>query len=430
MVIQRSQIVLIGGMLLALFAGMVLGLTTGLFKGPREAHAQPSPGNALFHLCKEWVPNGVLNGSQTFSFMVSDTSQGPPQSFDITVMEGGGAVCRILEAQPGRIDVTETVPSNFDPPSWASDTEQPTTGNLAIFTLFFDSSCVSGLVANFALVTPGQGPTTCIITFFNQDTIPIQDPVFRLCKEWRPQGAIAPPRAFTFNVADESIGLSPPVTIPNVAEDGQPDCLLLAATAGVVQITETGIAGFDTPEREIDGFNIGSGFTIDFLLDANSCAPRIEDGGGQAETFVRVVEDGDIACTITFINEDNDAPPRTIVVCPNCNATPTPPPPTATPTSPPATATNTSPPGTQPPATATPTAGVATLAPGLTDAQRTATAVAAARTAAAQSTPIAPRTGDAGAGGAGGTLNIALLAAGLIVLSSGLGLVAMRGKRR
>ena len=58
MVIQRSQFVLIGGMLLALVPGMVLGLTTGLFKGPQEAHAQPSPGNALFHLCKEWVPNG------------------------------------------------------------------------------------------------------------------------------------------------------------------------------------------------------------------------------------------------------------------------------------------------------------------------------------------------------------------------------------
>jgi LPXTG-motif cell wall-anchored protein len=32
--------------------------------------------------------------------------------------------------------------------------------------------------------------------------------------------------------------------------------------------------------------------------------------------------------------------------------------------------------------------------------------------------------------GAGGKLNVALVAAGLVVLSSGLGLVAMRGRRR
>ena len=149
---------------------------------------------------------------------------------------------------------------------------------------------------------------------------------------------------------------------------------------------------------------------------------------------------------ISFTNVDISG------ICVACNprvtATPTPavpsptattPPPTGTTTPPAATGTPSAATGTpsvtQPPATATvtrtPAAAVGTVAPGLTDEQRTATAVAAARTAAAgQSTPIAPRTGGAAAEGGGGQLNVALAAAGLLVLSGGLALVATRSRRR
>jgi hypothetical protein len=345
------------------------------------------------------------------------------------VAEGGATLCTTVLAQPGIIDVTETVPTGFGIPTWASDTEQSRPGPVATFFLDVDSNCQVAQQALTAAVEPLIEPG-CQITFFN-----FENPVFQLCKEWRPQGAIATPRDFTFHVADSGLGLGVDVTIPNVAEDGERRCILLSAAAGPIAITETGIDGFDVPLIYFGGEPLGPGFTIEFGLLSAVCGMTTQLLVGQTEALVQPGS-GEPNCTITFINEDNDVPTvtrtptPTIVVCAICNRTPTPPPATATATSPPATATNTSPPGTQPPATATPTTGVATLAPGLTDAQRTATAVAAARTAAAQITPIAPRTGDAGAGGAGGTLNIALLAAGLIVLSSGLGLVAMRGKRR
>src|SRR5688500_6202014 len=101
MVIQRSQIVLIGGMLLALFAGMVLGLTTGLLEGPRGAHAQPSPGHAFFQLCKQWESSGDQYPPRTFSFSVSDTEQAPVPVDIENVTEGGPPVCVTISALAG-----------------------------------------------------------------------------------------------------------------------------------------------------------------------------------------------------------------------------------------------------------------------------------------------------------------------------------------
>ena len=439
MVVQRSQIVLTGGMLLALVGGMVLGLATGLLEGPREAHAQPSPGHAFFQLCKQWESSGDQDPPRTFSFSVSDTEQAPVPVAIENVTEGGPPVCVTISALAGQVNISETIAGGFNTPEFASDTGERQTGSFVSIMLSPISSCLFAssipLIGNTeSLVTVVQdGATSCRITFYNQQTGP--DPVFRLCKEWRPQGAIAAPRDFTFNVGDSSPNSLVQVTIPDVAEDGERRCILLSASAGPIAITETGIDGFDVPLIYFGGEPLGPGFTIEFGLLSTVCGITTQSLVRQTDALVQPGS-GEANCTITFINEDNDVPTvtrtptPTIVVCAICNRTTTPPPATATATSPPATATNTSPPGTQPPATATPTTGVATQAPGLTDAQRTATAVAAARTAAAQTTPIAPRTGDAGAGGAGGTLNIALLAAGLIVLSSGLGLVAMRGKRR
>ena len=317
MVLQKSQVLLIAGMMFAMAAGMVLGLTTGLIGGPREAQAQVPDGHRVFELCKVWRLNGEVDDPRPFTFNVSDISQtiqNPTTPIVISgVVEDGEAACVELAAAPGIINIEEVIPDGFDDPEWQSDSEQLQPGAFASFVLSTFGGCNDQLTfaqvreALISVVTPGA-PTSCTITFYNEE---LDEP--------------------------------PPVTTTPVTPS--------------VTITST----------------------------------------------------------------------PTIVVCVICNRTVTPPPATSTPTTP-ATVTATNPPSTQPPATATATT-VATQAPGLTDAQRTATAVAAARTAAAQATPIAPRTGGGAMGGAGGTLNIALLAAGLIVLSSGLSLVAVRGRR-
>src|SRR5215210_7279124 len=113
MVLQRSRIALIVGLAFAMVAGMVLGLSTGLLKGPREAQAQAAP-PSIFKLCKKWESNGVLSGSRTFTFDVSDISE--TQQVPIAnVTEGGPTVCVFIQASPGPIEVTEAEPLNFDP---------------------------------------------------------------------------------------------------------------------------------------------------------------------------------------------------------------------------------------------------------------------------------------------------------------------------
>ncbi len=418
-----NQVVLMAGLVFAMAAGMALGLTTGLFKGPEAASAQV-PGVVAD---KSDTGDGTYEPGETFAYRLSfsQTSQTsetgqwhdvlPPQLDFVSLSAStAGLTC----------DGTTTITCSL------AALVLPGTYSIDVNVMVNQSAACGPLVNQLVEGPPGFG--------FLADTVTSQivncqeQPLFRLCKEWVPQGAIAANRDFTFNVSDNSEFPTVQVTIPNVAEDGVPVCVLVSAAIGPIEVTETGIGGFDTPEWELEGFPEGDGPTAIFLLLNGVCPSDISPS--LVERLVQVVPSGNnISCTVTFINEDNDTTTTTtptIVVCPRCNTvTATIPPPTATQTPPPATATNTQPPSTQPPATATPTTGVATQAPGLTDAQRTATAVAAARTAAAQSTPIAPRTGGGTSGGAGGALNLALFAAGLIVLSSGLSLIAVRGRR-
>src|SRR4029079_3760613 len=100
---------------------------------------------------------------------------------------------------------------------------------------------------------------------------------------------------------------------------------------------------------------------------------------------------------------------------PTATNTPVPPPPTNTPVAP-------------PPPTATPTTGSGSTT--LTDENRTQTAIAAAKTAAAQLTPIAPLTrAGARAGSGNGALNLAFAVAGMVTLGAGLSLIAARRRR-
>ena len=118
---------------------------------------------------------------------------------------------------------------------------------------------------------------------------------------------------------------------------------------------------------------------------------------------------------LTFLNRKQTFDPP----CTNCNSvtpTPTPVTPTATPTTPTTTATptNTPVPPTNTP-TNTPTTPVST--------------VQGERTPGPGQTPIAPSTGDGLMGGTSGGMNLALIVAGLLALTSGLSFVALGRKR-
>jgi hypothetical protein len=273
--------------------------------------------------------------------------------------------------------------------------------------------------ANNSYLVPGD-PSLC----------PPSTATFQLCKIWTPQGVIASNRSFTFNVSDTS--QTQQIVVSNVAENGVPVCVPVTANLGVVDITETVPGGFDTPHWNRDGREVDDSGDDDFMemfLEADTCFSN--------ETALRAAEAADVVaendCIVTFTNEDNDTPPPSPSPstsptpfdppCPRCNTpavptatnTPVPPPPTNTPVAP-------------PPPTATPTTGSGSTT--LTDENRTQTAIAAAKTAAAQFTPIAPRTGDgAGAGSGNGALNLAFAVAGMVTLGAGLSLIAARRRR-
>jgi hypothetical protein len=273
--------------------------------------------------------------------------------------------------------------------------------------------------ANNSYLVPGD-PSLC----------PPSTATFQLCKIWTPQGLIASNRSFTFNVSDTS--QTQQIVVSSVAENGVPVCVPVTANLGSIQISETVPAGFDTPQWALDSAqdtDSDTGSSMNFVLEVETCFSQRHQLTAANLVAAAPVND----CTITFTNEDNDTPPPSPSPstsptpfdppCPRCN-TPAVPTPTNTPVPPPPTNTPVAP----PPPTATPTTGSGSTT--LTDENRTQTAIAAAKTAAAQFTPIAPRTGDgAGAGSGNGAQNLAFAVAGMVTLGAGLSLIAARRRR-
>ena len=419
------------GIVMALFGGMALAMAAGMFiGGPREVRAQVPPGHEVFELCKVWETTGTPGSVRTFDFEVSDSSQDPSLATDLAnVVEGGPPVCRLLAAAPGIVEVRESEPAGggFLLPSWASDNSQRNIGNVATFFLSSGGcSTALGLTLN-ELVTEVTGEVPrCTITFFNSDTEePTPTSTILICKEWPSNGVLSGSRTFHFDVSDNAEQRTMPIS--GVVEGGSEVCEAVTVPDGQVRVTEQVPAGFDEPHLDFGGLDQSADNSITFFVSQGECSLRDPNSEQLVQAIVAA------SCILTFTNSDNDTATvtttPTIVVCPRCNTvTATVPPPTSTPTPPPATATQPPPTATQPPPTATPTS-ITGGTGGLTDAQRTQTAVAAARTAAAQQTPLPPRTGlGSDSGGAGG-VNLALFALGLLVLSGGLGIIAVRSRR-
>ena len=285
--------------------------------------------------------------------------------------------------------------------------------------------------------------------------IPITEPqvIFELCKAWLPSGLESEPIDFQFNVSDSSEVPPVTVTIQDVPEEipgEEAACILLSVSTGRVEVTEVVPDGFvDPPVWFVGTIGEGGGIitggesaTAAFFIDELGCyGPDQLTVGTLRQAQVQEVQDGEPVCTLVFFNIQTEDPPPSVTVtvtatttpppavCAICNrltppaSTSTPVPPTNTP------AASTPVPNTPIPPTATATTSVATQSPGLTDEQRTATAVAAARTAAAAATPIAPRTGDGAPAGTGQGTNLALILVALVMVGSGLTLVAAKGRR-
>ena len=460
--------------------------------------------SSVIEICKVWAfnaPGELSDGSTSFVFDVSDTSETEGVTISGVTEGNQTATCILVEVQNGLVTIDEQVPGGFNTPTYTSDIPGVDNGTGAGVEFFVDGeSCyaefptllqdVSGLVREvLAVVAPATGEPLCIITFTNtdnQDRLPTGDlrvekyldidgdgdangPGEGLIPGWD-VNISGPDENGVFDLADGTnvwLGLTTNdvyiltevqqagFTVTNVTVDGVSKGASLFASAVIPNGGTTVVRFYNQPAGGIiiahkvavtshnfgpdqDAPNDDDGWII--TVTSAQCGINISlptDANGNA-TFTNlplctdyVVSENPVNAaspgfnpvsptsiggqtpegqTITFLNRKvtNDPP------CVNCGPTPTPTVPTPTPTTP---ATPTS---TPVPPTATPTepSPVSTVVGERTPGP------------AASATPIAPSTGGGLMGGTSGGMNLVLIIAGLLALTSGLSFVALGRKHR